>query len=148
MKRRRKAIGRDTLDVIALYEVRRGSGDPVISRQETAGMSAAEIKALFRARVHVEHIVPHALTGDDHPSNLRYMAPEDHKPKTATDVKAIAKSKRIARKQDEFRRRVLAKSAPDDDVAKVDARPTSKMRSRPFPTPPPGHKWFKRKASK
>lgn len=144
MTRQRKAISRESLDVIALYEVRRGSGEPVITRQETAGMSAAEIKALFRSRVHVEHIVPHALTADDHPSNLRFMAPEDHKPKTVLDVKAIAKSKRVAREHEAFRSRVLAKSTDEVDVAKSASRPKSKLRSRGFQKAPPGHKWFKR----
>ena len=70
-------------------------------------MSAAEIKAMFRSRVQIEHMVPHALTANDHPSNLQFLTPEDHKPKTAKDVKAIAKSKRIAKKQAEFRKRLL-----------------------------------------
>ena len=141
---KRKAIQRDALDVIALYHVKRGDGSPVITRQETAAMEPAEIKELFRSRVIVEHMVPHALTGDDHPSNLQFMTPEDHKPKTSRDVKAIAKSKRVEKATEAFHRRILAKSGQDSacDVEKTRTKPKAKLRSRGFQKPPEGHKWF------
>jgi hypothetical protein len=126
---KRKAIRRDVLDVIALYHVMRGDGTPVLSRQETEGMESADIKELFRSRVQVEHMVPHALTANDHPSNLRFITPDDHKPKTAADVKAIAKSKRVARAEEEFRRRLLAKAGRDSIVAPVEIKPRAKLRT-------------------
>ncbi len=143
---KRKAIGREALDVIALYEVRRGDGKPIITRQETEGMAPAEIKALFRSRVHVEHIVPHALTADDHPSNLRFMTPDDHKPKTVIDVKAIAKTKRLEKDTDAFRRRILAKAGQADESSVEQSKPKRKatLRSRGFQKAPEGHKWFGR----
>jgi len=141
---KRKAISRDALDVVALYLLKRGDGSFVITREETKNMEPEEIKALFRSRVQVEHMVPHALTQDDHPSNLQFLAPADHKPKTARDVKAIAKSKRIAKKEAEFRRRLLAKSADDAENTQP-IRRKAKIPSRPFAKAPEGHKWFRSK---
>lgn len=141
---RRKAISRDALDVVALYLVKRGDGSFIITREETKDMEPEAIKALFRSRVQIEHMVPHALTMDDHPSNLQFMAPADHKPKTVRDVKAIAKSKRIEKKEAEFRRRMLAKSA-DDAENNEPIRRKVKIPSRPFPKAPEGHKWFRSK---
>tara|TARA_R110000868_G_scaffold109725_2_gene297997 strand:+ start:4559 stop:4999 length:441 start_codon:yes stop_codon:yes gene_type:complete len=140
---KRKAIKRDALDVIALYHVTRGDGSPVITRQETSGMDPAEIKALFRSRVHVEHMVPHALTGDDHPSNLRFLTPDEHKPKTARDVTEIAKSKRVGKDTAAFRRRVLAKAGQGSPEApEPPKKRKASMPSRGFQKAPEGHRWF------
>ena len=141
---KRKAISRDALDVIALYHVTRGDGAPVITRQETTGMGPAEIKALFRARVQIEHIVPHSLTGNDHPSNLQFLTPEDHKPKTSRDVTEIAKTKRIEKATDAFRRMVLAKSGHEaaGGETKLPGKQRPRLQSRGFQKAPDGHKWF------
>ena len=140
---KRKAVSRDALDVVALYLLKRGDGSFVITREETKDMEPAAIKALFRSRVQVEHMVPHALTQDDHPRNLQFLATADQKPKTSRDVAAIAKSKRIEKAEAEFRRRMLAKSAPDAENAQP-IRRKAKIPSRPFPKAPEGHTWFRR----
>ena len=45
-----------------------------------------------------DHAHPHTLGGGNEPDNLRHLCKPCHAIKTKTDVKAIAKCKRIARK--------------------------------------------------
>lgn len=51
-----------------------------------------------RERWEVEHIVPYALTRDDSDENLAPSHATCHSTKTQTDVKQIAKAKRVERK--------------------------------------------------
>ncbi|WP_315729915.1 hypothetical protein [Bradyrhizobium sp. SZCCHNRI2010] len=52
---------------------------------------------------------------------------------TRGDVTEIARTKRIAKDTDEFRRRMLAKVDPDVEVDASPRRPKKKWPSRPFP---------------
>ena len=65
----------------------------------------------------VEHIIPLAMGGEDGGDNLRPAHKTCHAPKTAADVKAIAKVKRIRAKH-------------------IGAKQPSR-----FPKPPPGTRW-------
>ena len=144
----RKALTRDERHAAAILMITRGNGTPIVSREEAKGMTAREIIEAFHARTHIEHIVPHALTANNHPSNIQYLVPVEHAPKTKRDVTEIAKSKRISKKQAEFRQRLLAKSDPDVEVSTTRTGP--KLRSRGFQRPPEGHKhrWGTRKMGK
>lgn len=143
-----KPLTRDEREAAALLMVSRGNGTPIVSREEAKGMTAREIIETFHARTHVEHIVPHALTASNHPSNIQYLTPDEHAPKTKRDVTEIAKTKRILKKQAEFRQRVLAKTEPETQVSTT--KPKAKLQSRGFQKPPEGHKhqWGSRKMRK
>ena len=143
----RKPLTRDERHAAAILMITRGNGTPIVSREEAKGMTAREIIDAFHARTNVEHIVPHALTANNHPSNIQYLTPDEHAPKTKRDVTEIAKTKRVAKKQAEFRRKLLAKSGSDFDVEVSTTRPKAKIKSRGFQRPPEGHKhkWGSRK---
>jgi hypothetical protein len=53
--------------------------------------------------------------------------------KRGADVTEIARTKRIAKETEEFRRRILAKNDPDVQVQQETKRPKKKWASRPFP---------------
>jgi hypothetical protein len=59
------------------------------------------------SRFHFHHGAFHALTRDDHWSNLTPMLKADHQQRTRTDLSTIAKIKRLEREHEDFRRRVL-----------------------------------------
>ncbi|WP_146620129.1 hypothetical protein [Acuticoccus sediminis] len=78
------------------------------------------------------------------PNDFRYLTPrlkEDHAIKTnggtakattaGSDVHRIRKTERMSEGHTEFRRRILAKTIPDETPAPTRAK--RKMRSRPFP---------------
>lgn len=145
----RKKLTRDERHAAAILMITRGDGTPIVSREEAKGMTAKEIIKAFAARTHVEHIVPHALTGNNHPSNIQYLAPDEHKPKTSRDISEIAKTKRIEGDHEAFRRKMLAKAGQSDasDVGKTTTKPKRKIKSRGFQKRPDGHKynWGNRK---
>lgn len=136
----RKKLTRDERHAAALLMITRGDGKPVVTREEAKQLTALEIIETFAERTHIEHIVPHALTQNNHPSNIQFLAPDEHAPKTKTDVTAIAKTKRVAKKHEEFRRKLLAKSSDEPDVEIVATRPKSRLRGRGFANLPPGTK--------
>ncbi len=142
----RKKLTKDERHAAALLMITRGDGTPIVTREEAKHLTPLEIIETFAERTHVEHIVPHALTGNNHPSNIQYLAPEEHAPKTARDVTEIAKTKRIEAKQAEFRRRVLAKSGQASDVEEKPPKRKATLKSRGFQKRPEGHKyqWGKR----
>lgn len=111
----------------ALLQMVRATSDgrfvKIIPFEQAKRMTADEIIALF----HFDHYpIPHAQGGPDEPWNLDPILVEGHREKTAKiDIPQIAKTKRISREQEEFRRRMLT---PRDE------RPPKKSRwgSRPF----------------
>lgn len=86
-----------------------------------------------------DHIHARALGGSDELDNLRPLCPACHKIKTnglggekriasaGSDKNAIAKARRITKKEEEFRARLLAKAEGAPLVTK------SRWPSRPFP---------------
>ena len=86
-----------------------------------------------------DHIHARALGGSDELENYRPLCPDCHKIKTnglggekriasnGSDKHAVAKTRRITKKQEEFRRRLLAKDAGEP------LSRNSKWPSRPFP---------------
>ena len=124
---KRKNLTLKTRLAAALLQMRRpddhGKLVLVISFDEAKTMTDDEIIARF----HFDHDpIPHAQGGPDEPWNLTPLPVADHRDKTAKiDVPQIAKTKRITRKQEEFRQRMLAKKQ---------GKPRAKGRipSRPF----------------
>lgn len=102
--------------------------------------SSGDAKAIC-ACVQWDHLSPHAVSADDRPQNYDPKSPEDHLAKTKVDVKRIAKGKRLARKQEEFRRKLLARSGqlPRIDVrggmdgGQPHKKPKRTWPKRPFP---------------
>jgi hypothetical protein len=78
---------------------------PIIPFSEAQRMTEDQIIALF----HFDHYpIPHAQGGPDEPWNLVPTLRADHAEKTAKiDIPQIAKTKRLTRKQEEFRQRML-----------------------------------------
>lgn len=133
----RKKLTRDERWAAALLMITRGDGRPIVTREEAKELTALEIIEVFSERTHIEHIVPHALTQNNHPSNIQYLAPDEHAPKTTIDKKEIAKTKRIAEKHEEFRRKLLAKASDASDVAPSATRPGRRLKGRGFAKRPP-----------
>lgn len=108
---KRKPISLKTKLASALLEMRRydeaeAAFVPVIGYEESKSMTADQIIARF----HFDHGIAHAHGGPDEPWNLKPMAVEDHREKTARiDVPRIAKSKRIQRANEKQMYRQLAK---------------------------------------
>jgi hypothetical protein len=101
---------------------------------------AEAVLALF----HFDHVIFHAHGGADKWWNLDPKLVAEHREKTAKiDVPAIAKGKRITRANEEFFRRLLAKSEGPQSmfvagkwvlVSGLDMQsPKRKWASRPFP---------------
>lgn len=113
----------------AVHEVD-GKLVPIIPREIAANLTAGEIISM----VDWNHIVPHAIGGTDHPSNLEPMLRSEHKERTAKiDIPQIAKTKRIEKKQAEFRSKILAKTSLADDASIIATKSALSQRSRPIP---------------
>lgn len=135
---KRKSFNRDDIDAIAFLQIKRGDGTPIVSREEAKSLSSREICDLFRSRTQIAHRAPSAITGNHHPTNLEFMATAQHRRETVEiDVPEIAKTKRIAKKHNEFKARLLSKTVVDADVPReTTIKPTkrkTKIPSRPFP---------------
>jgi hypothetical protein len=87
-------------------------------------MTADQIIALY----HFDHYpIPHAQDGPDEPWNLRPLLAATHQETTAkVDIPQIAKTKRIQKKEEEFRQRML--TPPPEREQK-----RSRWPARPFP---------------
>lgn len=108
--------------------------DPIVSRSEAAGLTAAEIYDLFKSRVDVDHIVPRGIGGRDHPSNYQILRRKiEHGPKTKKDIREIAKTKRVAKKQAAHEAAMEAKISVAPDVAKMETSRSRKWATRPMP---------------
>ena len=68
-------------------------------------LAAKAVLAKFQC--HHENLV--SISGDNHPAMLTMMLIPDHAARFAKDVKVAAKAKRLTRKQEEFRAKMLAK---------------------------------------
>lgn len=101
-----------------------GKLEPIFTHAEARELSEDQILSLFQW----DHsVTPHAEGGEDVHWNLEPKLIVPHRIKTKTiDVPGIAKRKRVAKKEAEFRERILTPR---------DQRPPKKSRwgSRPFP---------------
>ena len=135
----RKKLTRDERHAAALLMIKRGDGSYIVTREEAKHLTAREIIEAFGERTHVEHIVPHALDHNDHPSNIQFLTPDDHAPKTKRDRKELAKTSRVRKTQEEFRRKLLAKTAVEPETPAA-TKSKRKMQGRGFAKLPPGMK--------
>jgi len=110
----------------ALLQLCDASGHRLVPYEDAKQMTADQIVSLFA----FDHYpIPKGLDGPDEPWNLDPRMLMEHRVKTATyDVPVHAKGKRITKREEEFRRRLLAK---DRGEPKPRSRwPKRKMRSR------------------
>lgn len=100
-------------------------GHRLIDREQAKAMTAKQIVGLFE----FDHGVHRAIEGTNHPTNLTPRIYAEHRTKTAKiDVPQIAKTKRIARANNEYVNQMLRKTGAD-----IAPRPRSRLQSRPFP---------------
>lgn len=100
----------------------------VISHDEAKQMSADAVISRF----HFDHDpIPHSQGGPDEAWNITPRPADEHRIKTAkVDIPSIAKVKRLTRAQQEYRARLLAKNAGEDQPKPRRAK--RKIPSRPF----------------
>lgn len=91
-----------------LQLLKRSDGSPLIPPH----IAAQGAKAILRC-VEWDHMTPVALGGSNEWHNIQPLSVEDHAKKTKRDVAAIAKAKRLEKKYQDFRRRILAKTDPN-----------------------------------
>jgi hypothetical protein len=102
----------------ALLQIKRGENwlipEPI--------RSSGDAKAIC-ACVEWDHGKAFKLGGDTSPQNMNPLPPAEHAQKTKTDVKNIAKVKRLSRKQEEFRAMLLAKTTGEQVRVRKKSKP-------------------------
>lgn len=120
----RRAINLTTKLAAALCQMMRptqnGGLERIIPHEEAKKMTADEIVSLFE----FDHDpIPKACGGPDDPWNLTPRIKQEHREKTAkVDIPQIAKSKRLEKDTEAFRRRLLAKSGQGEEQPKKASR--------------------------
>lgn len=111
-----------------------GNGLSVIDRESAKGKEASDIIREFESMINFDHGIHVAIDGTNHPTNLTPMLIADHREKTnKIDIPQIAKTKRIQKEHEEFRRKILAKSGRADSVANPETHKNrSRIRGRPM----------------
>lgn len=94
----------------------------LIPYEDAKAMGEANFLSLFTW----DHGSLHAFGGTDAFYNLTPRLIQEHRAKSRKDTGIVAKSVRITKQQENFRRRMLAKDAGDP-------KPKSRWPSRPFP---------------
>jgi hypothetical protein len=93
-----------------ILQLRRGTGAPIVTREEAKPLSPREIIRLFNSRVIYAHGGAHANGGSMHPTNL-WPTPRDEDAKqTPKDISQIAKGKRIRQSEAEHKRTMAHKA--------------------------------------
>lgn len=139
----RRKPTRDERQAAAYLMITRGDGTPIVSREDVKHLTAREIIETFEERVHWDHIAargfrkddsPEEIARVDHPSNIQPLAIEQHGEKTPRDIRNVAKAKRVEKKHQDFRRRMLAKTGHSDgcDVPKTRTTTSFGKQQMPF----------------
>ena len=137
----RRKPTRDERQAAAYLMITRGDGTPIVSREDAKHMTAREIIETFEERVHWDHIAargfrrddsPEEIARVDHPSNIQPLAIEQHGEKTPRDIRNVAKAKRVERKHQAFRQKLLAKTGQTDDSDVAKSRTRRNKQTMPF----------------
>jgi hypothetical protein len=131
MAPRRGHISQKTKLVAALCQLKHAdeSGQlvPVISHEEAKSLTEDEILAKFEW----DHNVHFAIGGACQHWNLTPTPKAQHRQKTAKqDIPQIAKTRRLEKAQEDFRRKVLAKTGQITE--KEETKQKAKIKSRGF----------------
>ena len=101
----RRHINLKTKLAAALLQVRDAKGDPLIDWEHAKQMTAHQIVSLW---VWDHYPLRFEAGGPDEPWNLQPRLITEHRERTAkVDIPQIAKTKRISKDHEEFRRRLL-----------------------------------------
>ncbi len=103
-KSKRRALNKTERIAAALLQIKRG--DEWLIPEPLRSTGTAEQIA---ASVEWDHKFLKTWGGDESPQNMQPLTPEEHKAKTRRDIRNVARANRIAKKQEEFRRQLLAK---------------------------------------
>lgn len=104
--KRRRTPSKDERIAACLLMLRRGDGSFLIPEPlRSSGTADAICKFVDWDHGHL-----HALGGDTKPQNITPRRREDHKEKSRKDTGIVAKSKRLAKKHNEFNVKCLAKA--------------------------------------
>lgn len=123
-RRRRLTLTERYASVI--LDLKRGNGTPFIERERAKHLTAGEIVEEFEARIQFDHVVPVAIDGSNHPTNVTAMETARHREKTSRrDIPQIAKSKRIARSRARHETAMAGKANHAPGVAKMNAKARS-----------------------
>lgn len=117
----------------------------VVVRQATCPLCGGKLGAVDG--LNYDHVVPLALGGADDVENLQAVHADCHAAKTrgrgatthGSDIHAIAKTRRLTKKEEAFRARLLERDAPTaylpaDHEDRGSRRPKKPWPSRPFPS--------------
>jgi hypothetical protein len=136
MTKRRRAPNLTERNAACLLMLKRGDGWLIPEPLRSTG-TAKEIVAA----VQWHHETFHAIGGTVKPQNITPLLVEDHKERSRKDNGTIAKCKRLTKKEEEFRARLLAKVTPSENLlgpemqAFADSRwPKAPIKSRGFQT--------------
>ena len=129
---KRKKLSRTERYAAVILDLKRGTGEPFVSREDAKHMTALEIIERFESMTQDAHIVPHAIGGSAHPSNMTIMDTPQHRDETRKiDIPQIAKTKRVEKDYAEHRRIMLAKTGTEETFPPKKQK--RKIPSRPFP---------------
>jgi hypothetical protein len=117
---RKQPTGKDKL-AAALLKIRMGveGGNWLIPEPLRTEGTSAEICA----SVDFDHARRHAEGGSIEPQNLFPMMRADHREKSRKDTTEVAKGKRIGKKEEAFRNKLLAKAGAEIAIVEKASRP-------------------------
>lgn len=130
----RRPPTKDEIVAACILDITR-DGKPIVSREEAKHLTAKEVFEVFRDRIHIDHVVPRAIGGEDHHANYQpLLRATEHKAKTKRDVREIAKTKRVAKKHAAHESAMAEKISVAQTVSKIHTeRNGKKWRSAPMP---------------
>lgn len=125
--KRRKLSKREKYAAVIL-QLKRGDGRPFVDREWAKKKTTEEIITAFEKMVQWDHAVPLRGGGTNHPTNIDPLPPDEHAEKTKVDVSRMAKGRRLSKKHEEHRKRLLtsSKTEPTFSRAKKATMPGSK----------------------
>lgn len=102
---KRRALSMTERAATALLQIKRGDGSWLIPDPLRSTGTADQIVR----SVDWDHRHPHAQGGTNDPQNMQPLLKDEHQAKTKRDVAKIARDKRLTKKHEEARRKMLAK---------------------------------------
>lgn len=128
----RRPPTKDEIVAACILDIMR-DGKPIVSREEAKHLTAKEVFEVFRDRIHIDHVVPRAIGGEDHHANYQpLLRATEHKVKTKRDVREIAKTKRVAKKQAAHETVMAEKISLAPSAAKMATKGKRKWATRPM----------------
>lgn len=120
-----------------ILDQRRSDGAAYVTRGAALHMTALEVIEIFEAETEDDHYILRGLGMDkpDHFARYQIIDRAAHKKKTPGDIKAIAKTKRVIKKQSAHEAKMADKMLAeilDDVMPPPSPRRKAKIKSRPM----------------